>query len=205
VKLLFENWRKFLAEEMKQPTDLPDGVQIAIVDDGEDIVFKIVSEATGEEPTHQEQRDKFGRIFGKVWITQWGLHGDLCSRAFEVRKSEAVSGWGPLLYDLAMEYATKHGSGLMSDRQGVSEEAYRVWKKYMDQRDDIEKIQLDDLKNTLTPEEADNCAQLSAQRWAEKSGGEWHHKPVSMLYRKNNAEMFDKLKGTGKLYGESSI
>ena len=200
MKLLFESWRSYLNEGMKQPSDLPEGIQIRMIDDGEDIVFKIVSEATGEEPTQQEQRDKFGRIFGKIWITQWGLHGDLCSRAFEVRKSEAVSGWGPMLYDVAMEYATKNGSGLMSDRQGVSEEAYIVWKKYMDQRDDIEKIQLDDLKNTLTPEEADNCTQMSAQRWAEKTGGEWNHKPISMLYRKNNSEMTDKLKQQGKLY-----
>ena len=37
----------------------------------------------------------------------------------------------------------------------------------------------------LTPEEADNCTQLSSQRWAEKTGGEWSDKPISMLYRKN--------------------
>ena len=68
MKLLFENWRKYLNEGMKQPSDLPEGIQIRMIDDGEDIVFKIVSEATGEEPTQQEQRDKFGRIFGKIWM-----------------------------------------------------------------------------------------------------------------------------------------
>jgi len=203
MKLLFENWRKFLNEEMKQPADLPDGVQVRIFDDGEDVGFKIVSAETGEQPTHAEMRDKFGRVFGHVWIRQYGSGGKggkLCADAWEVTRSEAVSGYGPMLYDLAMEYATQNGSGMMSDRHGVSEEAYLVRKKYMDSRDDVEKIQLDDFENTLTPEEEDNCAQLSSLKWAERSGGEWHHKPTSMLYRKNNSEMIDKLKQQGKLY-----
>jgi hypothetical protein len=70
----------------------------------------------------------------------------------------------------------------------------------MDQRDDVEKVQLDDLENSLTPEDEDNCTQLSSIKWAEKGGGEWNHKPTSMLYRKNNSEMTDKLKQQGKLY-----
>ena len=211
MKLLMENWRKFLNEGMKQPSDLPEGIQLRIEDDGSDVSFKIVNGRTGKEPTKDEQIHIFGRIFGELWISQWGdksgggTGGGLCTSAFEVRSSRASGGWGPILYDLAMEYATKNGSGLMSDRQGVSEDAYLVWKRYMDERDDVEKIQLDDLINTLTPEEKDNCAQLSSQRWAEKNGGEWHHKPISMLYRKNNTEMFDKLKSTGKLYGESAL
>jgi hypothetical protein len=110
-----------------------------------------------------------------------------------------------MLYDLAMEYATKNGGGLVSDRQGVSEDAYMVWKRYMDERDDVEKVQLDDLINSLTPEDADNCTQLSSIKWAEKNGGKWNWKPTSMLYRKNNTEIFDKLKSTGKLYGESTL
>lgn len=203
MKLLFENWRSYLNEGMKQPADLPTGLEIRIFDDGEDVGFKIVSAETGEQPTHQEMRDKFGRVFGHVWIRQYGpggKEGKLCADAWEVTRSEAVSGYGPMLYDLAMEYATQNGSGMMSDRNGVSEEAYLVWKKYMDNRDDVEKIQLDDFENTLTPEEEDNCAQLSSIKWAERSGGEWHHKPTSMLYRKNNTEMMDKVGLAGKLY-----
>jgi hypothetical protein len=208
MKLLFENWRIFINEAMKQPTDLPDGVQVRIFDSGGDVGFKIVSAETGEQPSSQEMRDKFGRVFGHVWIRQYGeddKSGKICADAWEVVRSEAVSGYGPMLYDLAMEYATKNGSGIMSDRSGVSEEAYFVWKKYMDSRDDVEKIQLDDYVNTLTPEKDDNCAQLSSIKWAEKTGGKWHHKPTSMVYRKNNTEMTDKVKQAGKFYPGSDV
>ena len=204
-----ENWRKFLNEGMKQPADLPDGIQVRIEDlGGQDLVFMFVDEETGEDVRRSDKiRDKWGWFYGFVYIRPYGKdsRGFDCMGAFEVSSTGASSGWGPMLYDLAMEYATKNGGGLVSDRQGVSEDAYAVWKKYMDYRDDVEKVQLDDLENSLTPEDADNCTQLSSIKWAEKSGGEWHYKPISMLYRKNNTEMFDKLKSAGKLYHESSI
>ena len=207
---LFENWRKFLNEGMKQPSDLPDGVQIRIEDmGGGDIVFKLVDEETGEEMRKDwdKMRDKWGMLYGFVYIRPYGKDnkGFDCMGAFEVSSTGAQSGWGPMLYDLAMEYATKNGGGLVSDRHGVSEDAYFVWKRYMDERDDIEKVQLDDLINSLTPEDADNCTQLASIKWAEKSGGKWNWKPTSMLYRKNNTKIFDKLKSRGKLYDESSL
>jgi len=34
MKLLFENWRNYLNEGMKQAADLPDGVQVRIEDKG---------------------------------------------------------------------------------------------------------------------------------------------------------------------------
>ena len=43
MKLLFENWRNYLNEGMKQAADLPDGVQVRIEDKGGgDIVFMFV-------------------------------------------------------------------------------------------------------------------------------------------------------------------
>ena len=210
MKLLFENWRTYLNEGMKQPSDLPDGVQVKIEDmGGGDIVFMFVDEETGEDVRKDmdKMRDKWGWFYGFVYIRPYGkdAKGFDCMGAFEVSSTGASSGWGPMLYDLAMEYAAKNGGGLVSDRHGVSEDAYAVWKRYMDQRDDVEKVQLDDLINSLTPEDEDNCGQLVSHYWAEKGGGKWNHKPTSMLYRKNNTEMFDKLKSTGKLYDESSL
>ena len=65
---------------------------------------------------------------------------------YEVFHSDSVSGYGPLLYDVAIEWATVTGKGLMSDRKSVSSDAANVWKKYyiraQDESDDIEKIQL---------------------------------------------------------------
>ncbi len=83
-------------------------------------------------------------------------------------------GWGPLLYDLAMEYATSKGSGLMSDRDSVSYKANKVWDYYLANRSDIEMVQLDDLEDRLTPGvENDNCAQTLAYERGVEGGGFW--------------------------------
>jgi len=61
---------------------------------------------------------------------------------WEVSDVEAESGYGPLLYDLAMEmvYLLDDG-GLMPDRTMVSPEARAVWRKYYE-RGDIDKAAL---------------------------------------------------------------
>ena len=56
-----------------------------------------------------------------------------------VKESYAQSGWGPFLYDLAMEIC----GTIMSDREAVSSEAFNVWKIYQDGRPDITRLQLD--------------------------------------------------------------
>jgi len=83
-----------------------------------------------------------------------------CDKAYHVRQVKTEEGWGPLLYDVGMEHATKVGGGLTSDRYFVSEEAHDVWDYYMTKRaasNDVTVHQLDDLYNTLTPEDTDNC------------------------------------------------
>ena len=76
-----------------------------------------------------------------------------------VSHSQADQGWGPLLYDLAIELATERAGGLIADRSSVSREARDVWNYYMNNRSDVEGVQLDDQRNTLTPEDEDNCDQ----------------------------------------------
>lgn len=56
-----------------------------------------------------------------------------------VKESYAQSGWGPFLYDLAMEIC----GTIMSDRDTVSGEAFNIWKTYQDVRADITRLQLD--------------------------------------------------------------
>lgn len=56
-----------------------------------------------------------------------------------VKESYAQSGWGPFLYDLAMEIC----GTIMSDRETVSGEAFNIWKTYQDGRADITRLQLD--------------------------------------------------------------
>jgi len=201
MKLLFENWRRYLAEGMKMPEDLPDGLQVRMEYDGDFVQFQIVDEETGQAPTLERQLEKFGRIDGAVYLGKYTDNkGNKCLDAWEVRSSEALGGFGPMLYDLAMEYATQNGGGLISDRHSVTDEAYMVWKRYYDQRDDVESTQLDNLENELTPDEEDNCIQMSSIHWGEKRGIPWEDTSTARIYRKTSAEMEDKLRKAGKLY-----
>jgi len=83
-------------------------------------------------------------------------------------------GWGPLLYDLAMELATSKGSGLTPDRTNVSFQANKVWDYYLANRSDVEMVQMDDLSNRLTPgTKEDNCAMTLAYERGLESGTFW--------------------------------
>ncbi len=88
-----------------------------------------------------------------------------CMNSYEVINVEAFDGWGPLLYDLAMEVTVeKGGLGIYPSRYSVQREAFSVWKYYYENRKDVKWKQMDDRLNTLTPDSADNCA----QPWGDK-------------------------------------
>ena len=88
--------------------------------------------------------------------------------------STDTPGWGPFLYDLAIEYATSKGSGLTPDRTEVSFKANKVWDYYLANRSDVEMIQMDDLSNRLTPgNKKDNCAMTLAYERGLESGTFW--------------------------------
>ncbi len=50
----------------------------------------------------------------------------------------AVKGWGPALYDTALEFARAKGWWLTADRRSITQRALPVWTYYMEQRDDVE-------------------------------------------------------------------
>ena len=55
-----------------------------------------------------------------------------------VQNAKAVTGYGPLLYDLTMEIIFKlEDKGLCSDRGSVSKEAENVWRYYLEKRKDV--------------------------------------------------------------------
>jgi hypothetical protein len=51
----------------------------------------------------------------------------------------ADDGWGPLLYELAMEHASIATDGLMSDRRHVTKEALDIWKVFNCRTDVVQK------------------------------------------------------------------
>ena len=191
MKLLFENWRGYLAEGegMKTPAHLakeaPD-VYVAIIEQGIDAGF-YYADKDGE-------RLKSGPVTGFVFIQNYE---EDCNDAWAIKKKEATKGWGPLLYDVAMEYATEKGAGLAPDRGKVTSDALKVWEFYLSNRkDDVKSHQLDDLNNTLTNPETDNCMQMSAKKHA---GDKWPGSPLSKRYTKDKPDMMTQLKNMGKL------
>ena len=128
-----------------------------------------------------------------------------CGGAMKVDSAEALSGWGPMLYDVAMEHATQIANGLFADRDEVSDEAKNVWDYYMRNRGDVMTHQLDDPRNSLTPTEEDNCDQEVAggfhyqySRAEEPENPDWMKSSLSKRYTKEPTTI-NALKAAGKL------
>ena len=140
-----------------------------------------------------------------------------CSGAYTVTwVSVSESGWGPFLYDIAMEWATMKGTGLAPDRGNVSYEANNIWDYYLSSRDDVEEVQLDDLEDHLTPgDKNDNCAQTLAYERGLEGGTFWDEdneetpwdpygkdvllrSPLSKMYRKKGIPTIEALSKMGR-------
>jgi hypothetical protein len=61
-----------------------------------------------------------------------------CQDAYEVKQSAALSGYGPLLYDLVLSHI--YPNFLVSDRSSVSNQARKVWNFYLNNRPDVNKV-----------------------------------------------------------------
>jgi hypothetical protein len=112
-----------------------------------------------------------------------------CNDVFIVMNThQTTEGWGPLLYDVAMEISTVLGGGLTSSRTMVSSKAKPVWDFYQDRRSDVEADQMDvkddEAKyygvDQLTPnDKSDDCIQQAAFKWAHGADyGAWERRNV---------------------------
>ena len=193
MKLLLENWRKYLLTEAAMTVDDLMNFKDDLYLDLEMYILARKNHEGGTELSYASI-DSHGEPYmlgndalvrGEVEIVLGRSLGfdDIgpCDGAYQVKWSTATEGWGPLLYDVAIEYATMRGNGLIADRQMVTDDARAVWDYYLGQRGDVDNHQLDDLKNTLTPIEVDNCDQYVAN-----VGGkyDWEENSLSKRYTK---------------------
>ena len=182
-----ESWRKYLFNEgMKQIEDLPDEAYISIrKNTGQkgNVYYEIkYADESGEDLKPSD----ISQPYGKVVIGSPGK--EPCDGALQVDLAYASRGWGPLLYDVAMEYATEIANGLTAGRLSVSGAAREVWKYYLNKRDEVTAHQLDDVYNTLTRKGEDNCVQTSSRgRWGEDDY--WEFSPLSKRYTKKREVM----------------
>ena len=200
MRLLREYIRELLTESAKGPADLPDGVYVGIKSFGNNTqVF--YSDAEGN------RRATIKPPVGRVAVAKPGRsphsaqNPGSCLGSWQVISSQVSDGWGPLLYDVAMEVVGD--AGLMADRGSLSDDAYNVWKYYMNSRPDVVKKQLDDPDNTLTPEEEDNCdidsaPEVNEIEWETQLVGALRDSPVMKVYTKGPTTI-QELESMGRL------
>jgi len=82
-------------------------------------------------------KNETGRLIGEIGADRHWSDNRCMYGVYEVEGSEASGGYGPTMYDIAIEFATMNGAGLMADRDSVSRDAERVWTKYLKMRDDV--------------------------------------------------------------------
>jgi len=152
MKLLRETIRRIILQEsMNMPEQLPSDTVIVINDNGGEVYVYY-----GKKDNPRERsKNPVGHLEALLYSRT--IHKGICGNALMISHAFTEPGWGPLLYDVMMEHATENYGGLISDRSFVSDEAVDVWDFYAHGRDDVQVHQLDDLENTLTPTDEDNC------------------------------------------------
>ena len=197
MKQLRQYIRQILLTEAAYTTkDLPGDLLVKITDSGALFDIELVNKSNQEpsgynlkglskiDGTIRAYRDRDGDGYGN------------CLGAYMVSYSEASDGWGPFLYDIAIEFATIKGNGLIADRNTVSEDAEWIWRYYMTRRNDVSSMQMDTLDNDLTPEDEDNCNQHVSSLTDGQNG--WQDSPLSKMYKKPPTTI-EKLRSLGKL------
>ena len=168
MNLLREYIREILTEGMKTVKDLPDGVQVEIDEFGDRTDFSLSS-------TYEKSQNF--KPYGVISIEEPEDVG-ACGGAWVIAMVTADEGWGPFLYDIAMEWATMNQNGLTPDRDEVSADARRVWNYYLNVRDDVVAHQLDD-ENAGTE---DSCVQTLPRDF--EGDDYWKNSPLSKRYTK---------------------
>ena len=199
-----------LTEAAKGPADLPDDILIQMRADWNFAEFEFVKKVGESEkygPRYERALEEKDGIYGMIqlYLGDEDFVGP-CNGAFMITWSGATDGYGPMLYDLAMEWATTNGSGLMADRESVSDEARAVWDYYLNSRSDVVPVQLDNAYSDLTDDLTDDCDQEVAgganfryPQDPEALDDNWHQHPLSKMYKKTNDSTTQELKALGKL------
>ena len=186
---IIKNSKQVINEAMKGPDQLPANY-VVIINDGGTFV-EVSYRALYSDPNSE-------RISGELVAEEMST-ATCVDKTYEVMSSAAAKGWGPMLYDVMMEYLTnRKKASLTSDRGMVSTAAKNVWDFYLNNRSDVEKIRMDISDDSLdfiygskrmapfkqlTPDDkSDDCTQDTAVYWAVGKG-DWkkHSSDVSRM------------------------
>jgi len=185
-----------LEEGMNTADMLPEDVYVLVTRRAEGFYTVAYADKTGKVIMPWTLEGVENDVYGDVSFYTSSYDKRPCSDSSIIAVTEAASGWGPLLYDVAMEAASAMTKGLTPDRNEVSDEARGVWDIYSTARSDVDKTQLDNEYGDLTPDNPeDDCSQHSARM---HRGEDWDKSSLSKMYSKDPTTL-NQLRDAGKL------
>lgn len=202
--------KTILTEAMKMPADLTENMYVLIEENGAGDYFEV----TINDANPAKSYPRSG-ILAELMVGKAEDHNGLnCDGAWVIIGSEAEQGYGPLVYDIAMEYVGN--DGLMCDRTDVSFEAADVWDFYLSSRPDVKAVQLDfHEKPFLTPDNMkDDCdGQYTLARHVDRNMAtgfdpadnpyhrhQWIDHWSTKKYVKQGTPIMDELRMRGAIY-----
>lgn len=131
VKTIVENLREYsLNEDMKTVEELSaDNLHLVMLD-----LFPDTPDFQNYNLLLMDDQEQIGNLeFGPAKVCPQVLV------VYWVEVDQRYRGYGPLLYDVAMEWATTQKMGLASDREDISGNAVSIWEYYFKNRKDVRK------------------------------------------------------------------
>lgn len=181
-------WSQFLVEDAAKAEELPEDIIVSVKWQKKDNCIILFTNKEGV-PLEPKWNDP---IHAQMWIS-WNPE---CG-GYSIQWVKASKGYGPLIYDIAMELVDQNNSWLMSDRGAVSPDAEKIWIYYDKHRNDVEKepIGLD--------KDCGFRPSIKAVKYEKESGRnlytDWEHHPLSYKWRKPDHAITSYLKSTGQL------
>ncbi len=178
-----------LDEAMKTVADLPEDVVVVVLKEPGGVGFQVYY-ALRDKPTVRLKAGDLDRmeagidIFGTLHV---GLgRNEPYDDIYIIQSSKAKDGFGPLLYDVALEIAGERG--LKPDLLSVSDDASAVWKYYDDRREDVD--------SKMLVKSIDDFDQVMPDERAQKPGENMH---LAQAYYKTDKSTTEELIGNNKL------
>lgn len=173
MKLLRETIRKLILEEVC--AGATEKIQQGLDEiERRNLVIGVIKQGSGYNVILNE-KEGMGSLLGQFDVT---THPDAPESVFvtawtEVDPSLENTGVGAVLYDVAIEFASKQSKYLTCDRNTVSKSARRMWA-YYNASDDYEVYQMDTSDGYFTPDNpSDDADQRIFYRVARKTLGKY--------------------------------
>jgi len=178
-----------LDEAMKTAADLPEDIVVVVDKQNAPNYYKIYYALREDlrSPLKAGDLDRMERGVGVYGVLSIQLGRNFPYEGnYVVESVKAADGYGPLLYDVALETVGK--AGLKPDTKSISDDASAVWKFYDTQRDDVQ--------GELLVMDIDQYHTVMPRDRAAKPGENEH---LAQVYRKKNRSTTKELQDLNKI------